>query len=212
MSVASHPALTPYRRNYTPAPAPVSIFTNPDRGPRAPADAPRSPPPRAGERSEERTPAADPAVPFPTPPGQGLTLAANDPAAIQAARERGARRGLNALSSHYAMARMRPAANAAANLARGRGRKANSPGGLAITHLRKTGAAMTVDEIIAALDLPGERIPRNALSAYLASYVQRGHLGRYLDAKRRARYCDLAAAPAVLAAAGLATPAPEARP
>ena len=205
---ALHPALAPYRRNYTPAPAPVSIFTNPDR---PPADAARA---AAAEPVTECAAVYAPlradghrTDPRQINPGQGLTLGANDAGVIRGARERGARRGLVAQSSRYAMARMRPAANPAANLAKGRGRKANSPGGLAITHLRKTGQALTSDELIRALDLPGDSGARGNLSAYLASYVRRGTLGRFLDDQRRARYYDLAAAPAAIA-----THTPETRP
>lgn len=212
---ALHPALAPYRRNYTPAPAPVSIFTNPTRGPLAPADADptRTLLARATGPGTEGAAVYAPlradghrADPRQITPGQGLTLGANDPAAIRGARARGARQGLAVRSSRFAMAQMRPAATAAANLDKGRGRKANSPGGLAITHLRKTGQALTSEELIRALDLPGDPGLRNRLSAYLASYVQRGKLGRFLDDHRRARYYDLAAAPAPVAAT------PEARP
>ena len=228
MSVASHPALTPYRRNYTPAPAPVSIFTSPDRGPLNPADADPtrallaradgavteraavysplktdshrpdplvattapplpSPPPRRGGGVENA--AGHRAAPRRNPPGQGLTLVANDPAAIQASRLRGSQQGLAVRTSRYGLAQMRPSANAAANLARGRRPRPNSAGGQALAYLRETGATLTTAELIRALGLTASR---SAIGKYLSACVSQGRVGRHLGADRALRFYAIA--------------------
>ncbi len=118
-------------------------------------------------------------------PGTGLALGANAPAVVQAARARGAQRGLASRTVSADLARWRPGATQEANLARGRRPKPNSPGLVAVNYLRQTRLALTTAEIIAHCDMT---ITRRGLSAWLAAAAYRGRISRTVGADRQIRY------------------------